>query len=307
MAEICEICCREKTALEENNQIYVLKCGHPYCKMCLSKYVISQLTENGSINIPCPTSLCGNKITDDDIQAFMLPSLMQGYISQKNYIIVSNDPNKKICPAVNCGKFAIKGANCWECVCGYKFCFICNGKFDPVNHSCKTVMENLRKDLGNNTKVRSVIKCVKCKMYFTKDHGCNHMTCPYCKYEWCFLCGSVYTPTHYTGMFACASHFKNFPFHIFLLLNILALLLFPLSFLVLSIFFCIYGIAWLHKKCVRRKHLCARVWFLVGAVFGAFITIAVGYPILMAPVFIIQIIRIIVFSKRYANKRKMYV
>ena len=40
-------------------------------------------------------------------------------------------------------------------------------------------------------------KCPRCKIYTEKNEGCNHMTCPHCQYQWCWLCEGRYTYGHY--------------------------------------------------------------------------------------------------------------
>merc|ERR1712226_366704 len=39
-----------------------------------------------------------------------------------------------------------------------------------------------------------------CKVPVLKSAGCNHMTCPVCKYQWCWLCGAEYTSIHFNPL-----------------------------------------------------------------------------------------------------------
>jgi len=39
--------------------------------------------------------------------------------------------------------------------------------------------------------------CPECKSRVEKMEGCNHMTCPICTYEWCWLCKREYAPGHF--------------------------------------------------------------------------------------------------------------
>ena len=46
--------------------------------------------------------------------------------------------------------------------------------------------------------VGKVIKrCPQCHFYTEKNKGCNHMTCPECQYQWCWLCEGKYNPEHF--------------------------------------------------------------------------------------------------------------
>mmetsp|Transcript_16803 Transcript_16803/g.14708 ORF Transcript_16803/g.14708 Transcript_16803/m.14708 type:complete len:178 (+) Transcript_16803:1205-1738(+) len=42
--------------------------------------------------------------------------------------------------------------------------------------------------------------CPKCQSKVEKVSGCNHMTCPICTYEWCWLCGGTYSPGHFEAL-----------------------------------------------------------------------------------------------------------
>lgn len=42
--------------------------------------------------------------------------------------------------------------------------------------------------------------CPKCKTSVEKIAGCNHMTCQYCNFQWCWICGGTYTPNHYNKL-----------------------------------------------------------------------------------------------------------
>jgi hypothetical protein len=46
-----------------------------------------------------------------------------------------------------------------------------------------------------------------CKSRITKiaNEGCNHMTCPKCKYQWCWLCGATFKEDHFDkwNLFGC--------------------------------------------------------------------------------------------------------
>ncbi|MFM7853917.1 MAG: hypothetical protein ACKO96_18840 [Flammeovirgaceae bacterium] len=31
--------------------------------------------------------------------------------------------------------------------------------------------------------------CPMCSVKISRTEGCNHMTCAFCKFEWCWVCG----------------------------------------------------------------------------------------------------------------------
>lgn len=45
--------------------------------------------------------------------------------------------------------------------------------------------------LGDKT-AGTAHRCPKCSSPFEKTTGCQHMTCPVCEHEWCWVCGFPY-------------------------------------------------------------------------------------------------------------------
>ena len=45
-----------------------------------------------------------------------------------------------------------------------------------------------------------------CKAHIEKSEGCNHMTCYYCEFQFCWICGGTYSYDHYTRFnpFGCS-------------------------------------------------------------------------------------------------------
>jgi len=40
-------------------------------------------------------------------------------------------------------------------------------------------------------------RCPKCSIITQKNEGCNHIICPKCNYQWCWLCNGEYSVEHY--------------------------------------------------------------------------------------------------------------
>jgi len=44
---------------------------------------------------------------------------------------------------------------------------------------------------------KTLQNCPSCSIWTEKLIGCNHLKCPSCKYEWCWLCDGKYSGNHY--------------------------------------------------------------------------------------------------------------
>ena len=106
------------------------------------------------------------------------------------------------CPIVNCGGFADKTKN--EdgfniCNNGHKFCISC-GELWHKNGKCPKI-EELDKLFEQFSKRLNLKNCPSCNITTLKREGCNHITCTYCRKEWCWLCGEIFNSTeeHYNN------------------------------------------------------------------------------------------------------------
>jgi IBR domain, a half RING-finger domain len=57
----------------------------------------------------------------------------------------------------------------------------------------------IRQELGEwVVSSKYVNKCPQCRSRVEKNSGCQHMTCGFCRYEWCWVCGMPYNSiVHY--------------------------------------------------------------------------------------------------------------
>lgn len=82
------------------------------------------------------------------------------------------------------------------CSCGMIFCYDCGYAWHE-NEECQQVIDRVFKGYS---KSHTVLKCPSCSSLCEKRDGCNHMTCPICRYQWCWLCKQQYRPGHYNRM-----------------------------------------------------------------------------------------------------------
>ena len=184
--KICEIC---SEVFIPNNENTVKQCGHSYCNSCWYDFLSAQIQEN---------KLCQEKLNDEFIIHLLNNNkeLIKKYKKYKLEYEILNNPNKKICPFPNCDSYLElknpKNKNV-TCLNYHTFCFLClkkpHGKL-----ACNQELDNSIREFAKKNFVK---KCPNCSIVSEKNAGCNHMTCPKCKYQWCWLCNGKYTYEHY--------------------------------------------------------------------------------------------------------------
>ena len=109
--------------------------------------------------------------------------------------------NIQLCPFPDCESFAKKGNNKYvKCIENkHQFCFNRLKKWNG-NENCLIDKDKSFENWRNTSKAK---RCPKCKYFIEKIDGCNHMTCTYCKYEFCWLCMQKYDSNHYKSSFTC--------------------------------------------------------------------------------------------------------
>ena len=78
-----------------------------------------------------------------------------------------------------------------QCKCGYDLCFSCLEEYHAPA-TCKQVEEWNFKCLKESDNAQWIVtntkKCPKCFTRIERNHGCNHMVCTKCQYEFCWVC-----------------------------------------------------------------------------------------------------------------------
>ena len=223
--EECSICYSE--VIEHCMQV-ISKCGHRFCRDCVTGYLENALGDGRVIDTKCPDMNCEILLDDEDIKA-ALSTLSYGKFQQFRILAhMRLDPNIRWCPTENCPGGVVSDPSdplfpklvCNEC--GISFCAECSLVWHE-GFSCQSYRRHLKnkekgdvkrkrkqeqKDMKEWLKQNKSIKCAKCGALVQRESGCNHITCR-CGYEFCWLCGeSIYvsieeTPLHYLSG-ACA-------------------------------------------------------------------------------------------------------
>ncbi|XP_072751461.1 E3 ubiquitin-protein ligase RNF14-like [Anoplolepis gracilipes] len=217
---ICHICLEKHSGVK---CIELKNCGHVYCKSCMEEYIRIKINEHVKI-ILCPTLNCSFEINCNDIKT-LCPNLFSQYEELVLRITLNTMNDVIYCPRISCQNPMIRdnpndvAPICP--VCNYCFCIYCYKLFhgaapcmisddikklvnDYKNSDDKEkkrlenkygkrqiqlVQETLTTEyLQNNAKT-----CPKCHSFISKIDGCNKMTCKYCQYTFCWLCGQLIT------------------------------------------------------------------------------------------------------------------
>ena len=88
--------------------------------------------------------------------------------------------------------------------CSTWVCFLCREEWHGEGTSCEA---NLDKQLQGWAIANkdSVSVCPMCRTRIEKNKGCNHMTCGFCRYEFCWACGAsaTHADNHFGPMRGC--------------------------------------------------------------------------------------------------------
>ena len=198
----CMLC--EDEIPEDDEIENSLSCNHIFCSDCYLNYLDDKINTNKVGNITCMQNKCPTILNSEFIISHLKGDerLINKYKKFKLRNDLYSDPNVKFCPIPDCESYAKKeGDNKYvQCLEGHKFCFECSKPW----HGKKKCQDEIDKDFKKWKKNKVLKRCPKCKMWTEKNHGCNHMTCAECKYQWCWLCGGKYSNNHFEVGGGCA-------------------------------------------------------------------------------------------------------
>lgn len=189
-----------------------LLCGHKFCSDCWNNY-IKFTVEKGKdcLMAKCPLAGCPIIIPKSIYAKYLSPKLLLEY---KKYLCKSfTDDNKYVrwCPAIGCKYLAYNEQLTLieiKCTCGNKFCFGCG---EPSHNpcTCKMLTEWKIKNSSESENITWIVantkQCPQCQKPIEKVHGCNHMICGGCKYEFCWVCFGPWKKHNYQtgGYYKC--------------------------------------------------------------------------------------------------------
>jgi len=177
-----------------------LGCGHLFCRSCFEFYLEDRIKTKGEncVITSCPEQNCSVKVTDAIVYKLLQSPFIDRYKKFKRRHYLESQRNIKWCPGPGCS-MAVKAnrvlseenthVSCTKCL--YRWCFSCYQEcHSPI--TCAQLESWLEKCEKESETAHWIIsntrKCPKCHRRIEKNHGCNHMSCTKCKYEFCWVC-----------------------------------------------------------------------------------------------------------------------
>ena len=193
----CSICLNGS-----ENLYYLENCKHSFCRACIEGYLSSFHHYNESFS--CPQIGCEHAMSHEDLKDLMTISQFDkydrallenhlrrtadfhwcsecedgGFYNEFQYNDAGAYANAGICSIMQCNS------------CPAKFCNICSlkigeGEEESHKETCKGYASLLH--------IKSLSKiCPNCKIFVQHEGGCSHMTCTFCKYQFCYICLGPY-------------------------------------------------------------------------------------------------------------------
>ncbi len=231
----CPICLETKEQTSSYNESCSDHCG---CRECVID-LLTNAIKGGSL----PPSLCPgchnkkfeeqNIIDPNKMLTFLLPLVKKEsdeYFAIKKWAAIQlksisgKEVSENQCPECGCTSSVskLKGeegmARCGNPTCALLFCNKC-GQKKHTGRTCSeyntSVQEKHKKEEDETTKyLQEASKpCPKCGLGIQHfyGHGCHHMTCPKCRYEFCYVCMEIWKGVHNCAMFCGGGRCKCIP------------------------------------------------------------------------------------------------
>ena len=277
------------------NMKYSLECRHHFCNKCVIDYLEYHICNGNVLELSCPEHGCRIPFNLPDLKSLLTPEIFYKYLKFRENIAVNLKRNIRWCPRADCGRYVEKvgGKNHLVCICGEDFCFKCGGSWHP-KISCK---KSIAKKYGRYAVEKNVRRCPGCSIPVDKDTGCNHMTCYYCKHEWCWICGLAYWHGHYDNpFFGCTGGLLEYDdpdqklvsFTKMIIVTLVLILTWPFICFLGS--FCVFLIC---KEVRGGKFFTATMYSLIFILW--LLTLLLAVPLMLLPSWVYQIYKLLFF------------
>ena len=178
-----------------------------FCGECTVAQLKS-IIENAELDkLKCLNFDCDHEISMERIEKILVSSkeeaLYEKLVRFKKQKELDLDQLVRWCPKENCGNHVraenadAKKLTCDKC--GTEICFLCREQWHEGLTCEEATSGELKAWVDKNKK--NVSFCPVCRTFIEKNGGCNHMTCGFCRYEFCWACQGSAGPddNHFNG------------------------------------------------------------------------------------------------------------
>eukprot|EP01099_Mayorella_cantabrigiensis_P007755 TRINITY_DN7017_c0_g1_i1.p1 TRINITY_DN7017_c0_g1~~TRINITY_DN7017_c0_g1_i1.p1 ORF type:complete len:499 (-),score=104.65 TRINITY_DN7017_c0_g1_i1:66-1562(-) len=209
----CKIC-YEHIA---RHSLYLLSCGHFYCFECLKDYFRHLISPFRPLpKLICPYPNCLQLLSEKHIRGLIQSEqdlfLLNNFRSSQELSrrLSLSDPTLIWCNTSLCNSIVDLGkkprptkcecpsCHVVYCTCGLKWhdggrCFVAR-----FREKQRAKLQNRQETLSAVWKKQNFVKkCPSCGVEIQKSAGCNHMTCAFCKHQFCWICFTPYETEHF--------------------------------------------------------------------------------------------------------------
>ena len=166
-------------------------CQHRFCIDCSDSTLRPAILNNQLAKLHCPQDGCRQHIDDQCLCRLFAgdPDLLE---KLQRWRARNTDNSNRLfrhCTKPDCHGSMIATndmVKVVECpICATKVCFKCR----DTHHPGKTCQQNLEKLYKKSYGLRKNVSfCPLCRTKIEKIEGCNHMTCGFCQFEFCWIC-----------------------------------------------------------------------------------------------------------------------
>ncbi|KAJ7588653.1 hypothetical protein C8J56DRAFT_785174 [Mycena floridula] len=177
------IACSDPVSPNDPASRLLAPCRHYYCRDCLVGLVEASLTDGELLPLRC----CKQPFQTDLVLPFIPNSRLVQFQDKLKELEVP-PADRVYCPKPSCSLFLGSTGTASECpACHTKVC----GQCKEVEHPGMECQENISvQQLHTLAKQKHWQTCPSCKAIVELEHGCNHITCRWCRAQFCYPCAA---------------------------------------------------------------------------------------------------------------------
>lgn len=194
----CPICYEQEIVTGDDpldEVTFEFECHHRFCVPCSCAMLRDAIKDNNLEMIVCPEATCRQKVSDSDLSRLFAsePEIIKTLAKLRDLQLDKDNELLRYCVKPNCeGKILAPNAkvSVVQCSrCRTKVCFRCREKWH--RGTCEDNRRKVYRRYFDDTK--NYRTCPMCVTPIERTGGCNHMTCTFCKFEFCWICGDPAT------------------------------------------------------------------------------------------------------------------